>query len=635
MNMDKLELYNKAKDGYYNGETIMTDMEFDELEKELGLENKGYIGSKSSPKYTEEHPVIMGSLSKVQIHEKNGFIDWQTYLNEINNYILKYYSTVETICTPKYDGCSFEVYVKNKKLVSISSRGDGKYGVNLKHIIYNKLPKNFESNSIYDTFILRGEILINKNVFIKKYSDFVNPRSFVSSVVTSDYSDDKDYLDKVNDLSIVIYDYKIFDGFWIDKDFTNLPNIYNNLVPQMYLNITFSENINIKNIYNEFSEYRKTCECALDGFVIKPNEKYRNYSTEDVRPKDCVAVKFIPQLNVTKVEKIEWNVSKNYELIPTIYVEPVTMDGKIIRKCSGYNYGYIIDNKISKGVEVILSLAGDIIPFLYKVTNNDNFNINNIDLNNQYIYIDGCHLYVNLSKKDKAKLDFIASAETLSIPGIGPAIAESIFEYVVSNNVDDETNEFFGIESSFEYPTNILQINPTDIYIGAGQKKIGTNTKNNFQKFIKTLTLSDVIKSCNFKFCGEAVSKQIENYLFEKEYSFAHLANEGYAWVLNESSENYNKLNKILDILSMTIEDFKKDQEYQYNNDNTNKEKIYVILTGEPNNYSSKAEFLQYHPEYELTTSWKKVNIVFTNSIESNTGKMKKAREKNIEIKLY
>ena len=32
--MDKRELYDLAKEAYYNGEPIMTDLEFDELEKE-------------------------------------------------------------------------------------------------------------------------------------------------------------------------------------------------------------------------------------------------------------------------------------------------------------------------------------------------------------------------------------------------------------------------------------------------------------------------------------------------------------------------------------------------------------------------------------------------------------------------
>ena len=49
---DKRKLYEAAKEAYYNGEPIMTDLEFDELEKELGLENKSYIGTKISPSYT-------------------------------------------------------------------------------------------------------------------------------------------------------------------------------------------------------------------------------------------------------------------------------------------------------------------------------------------------------------------------------------------------------------------------------------------------------------------------------------------------------------------------------------------------------------------------------------------------------
>jgi hypothetical protein len=36
-----------------------------------------------------------------------------------------------------------------------------------------------------------------------------------------------------------------------------------------------------------------------------------------------------------------------------------------------------------------------------------------------------------------------------------------------------------------------------------------------------------------------------------------------------------------------------------------------------------------------MTGSWKEVKIVFTNSMDSKTGKMKKAIEKGIEIRLY
>ena len=125
---EKLALYWQAKEAYYNGEEIMTDLEFDELEKELGLENKASIGAKHNLSYTVKHPVVMGSLSKVQIHkDKNGNIDWKTYYKDMLSYISKS-KMQKPVCilTPKYDGCSFEIHVNN--YIEASTRGDGEWG---------------------------------------------------------------------------------------------------------------------------------------------------------------------------------------------------------------------------------------------------------------------------------------------------------------------------------------------------------------------------------------------------------------------------------------------------------------------------------------------------------------------------
>ena len=99
-NKEKLDLYFKAKEAYYNGQEIMTDFEFDQLEKELGLENKSEVGARRNPSYTVKHPFIMGSISKVQIHKnKEGNIDWNKYYNEA----CKYFGDHNVIITPKFD----------------------------------------------------------------------------------------------------------------------------------------------------------------------------------------------------------------------------------------------------------------------------------------------------------------------------------------------------------------------------------------------------------------------------------------------------------------------------------------------------------------------------------------------------
>ena len=96
--------------------------------------------------------------------------------------------------------------------------------------------------------------------------------------------------------------------------------------------------------------------------------------------------------------------------------------------------------------------------------------------------------------------------------------------------------------------------------------------------------------------------------------------------------KQYQEVMHILEHLGKNVDDFKVKHE---ETKKIQSDQIPVILTGEPNNYKSKGEFLKLNPQYRNTGSWKEVQIVFTNSFESNTGKMKKAREKGIKIELY
>ena len=623
---EKIEIYYKAKEAYYNGHEIMTDFEFDALEKELGLENKSEIGSRHNPSYTIKHPYIMGSLSKVQIHkDKEGNIDWEKYFNEAQ----KYFGNNLLIITPKYDGCSFEVVVENDKIQSISSRGDGTWGKDLMNHLINFIPSAYVH--LGGHYTLRGEVLVKKSVFEQKYSEkFTNPRSFVSGVLNRDYSVlDKEFMEMLNDLSIVIYDYRIFENRnWVDHEWTELPK--SDIIPKRYWFTRLNDGQNFAWYYNDMNQYRhESCEYALDGIVIKPIVKSRENNTTEHRPKDCVAIKFIPMLEETEVTNITWNLGKTGELIPIVWVKPVEMDGRMVQKCSGHNYGYLLEKKVSIGSKIIMSLAGDIIPFLYKVTNTDNFDETKMNIPDN-TYIDGdIHLMKILSDKDWSYVKFINSATGLNIPNIGNETAKKIFDYLTKT--DSITAEFFGEEEK-ELKYNILMCTPEEIYYGAGSGKVGSNAQKAFKEVLKNLTLIDIITSCNFRFCGKKVAEQCANYLLSGDANFDHLAAEGYTWVYDETSTQRNQINEILNSIGRTIEDFKavhNEKKQEASN------QIPIIMTGEPNNYSTKQEFLDCHPEYRNTTSWKEVQIVFTNSLDSNTGKMKKAREKNIEIKLY
>ncbi len=628
---EKIELYYKAKEAYYNGQEIMTDFEFDTLEKELGLENKSEVGTKHNPSYTIKHPFVMGSIAKVQIHkDKEGNIDWKKYFIEAR----KYFGDKPVIITPKYDGCSFEADIFDDVtndihvIQSISSRGDGSWGKDImKHLAFFIPNEYLKLNGHYT---LRGEVLVKKDIFEKKYAEqFTNPRSFVSGVLNRDYNElDKDFLEMLNDLSIVIYDYRRFeDGEWVDHEWTELPD--SNVLPKRYWVTRLNDEKNFEWYYNDMNQYRhESCEYALDGIVIKPIVSERINNTTERRPKDCVAIKFIPMLEETEVTNITWNLGKTGEYTPIIWVKPVEMDGRMVQKCSGHNLGYLKEKGITIGAKIIMSLAGDIIPFMYKVTQENIGGTIPMPTDHEY-FEDDIHLMAVLSENDKCYYKFINSVHALNIPTIGDAAAKEIFGYLTS--VDMMTAEFFN-EGEKEFPYNILTVNPEEIFFALGHGKSAKNAQKAFAEILSNLTLNDIIKSCNFRFCGPKVTDQIVKYLLTGEEDFTHLATEGYSWVYDKSSKQWEEINTILKHLGKEIDDFKVVYE------NKSKEvssQIPIIMTGEPNDYKSKGEFLKCHPEYRNTGSWKEVQIVFTNSLDSNTGKMKKAREKGIEIRLY
>lgn len=600
--MDKLELYNKATEAYYSGEEIISDLEFDNLERDLGLQNK-VLGSSHNKAYTIPHPFIMGSLNKIQIHDDN----WSQYYKALTKYIYKFHRGIGVIVTPKYDGCSFEMLFDQGRLVSASTRGNGSYGKDITSLIeYLIIEKRYDFPINRFLHCIRGEVLIDKRLFNEKYADkFKNPRSFVSGIINSlEWSKEQ-----ARDLSLVVYDtrLKVYHE-WQDYDwFRYYPNT-KPFVPQKFIVTRIKNGKDLEGIYNFFHNYRSKCRYSLDGIVIKPLDPHRVFCNQEY-PEDCVAIKFKPMIQETTIRSIDWSLGKTGEWIPTIVTDPVTMDGKNISRASGSNYGNLISQGLYIGSKVILSLAGDIIPYIYKVTHiSPEKDLGQLPQGS----LDGCHLMAKLSDDESNHHKFINSALTLAIPNIGQATADEIW-----NNLKWRNDKSY----------NILCLKPHTIYKALGRGKSAENARDSFKEVLNHITLSEIIQSCNFTSCGPKVADQIENQLLGLPYNYAHLPEKAYKWVNNGDSLEYKELFKVLSYMKKTLQDFHKKI-------NT-KDQIPVILTGSPSKYKTKAEFLKDHPEYRETSSWSEVKIVFTGSMESTTSKMNRAMERGIEIQLY
>lgn len=645
---DLKKLYDKAKVAYEKGEPIMSDIEFDALEKKIGLENKGYVGTHHKKSYTIKHPYLMGSLSKIQVkfNKEDLSIHFDEYVSPIKKYLDKSYSKLKTDyrgdwyfeTTPKYDGCSFECVIdSNKNLISVSTRGDGTYGKDIKvwfeeEYKKNILPKlddfaskNFDDHDWFflDRFVIRGECLVRKDVFKKKYlGQFKLPRSFVAGVLAQDWEGTAEQIEMRNDLCWMCYDYRSVyeNNTIIEHDYSGYDDekwkSYN-LPDYSYLNFPgnkpsigegtmkihkYGDIGNFAEIYKFWEEYRKNCEFELDGFVIKPGAFYRLQDGDRARQEDCVAIKFTPEIVDTVIKDIEWNVGKDGEYYPTGILETVIIGGKDVDRVSLANYNTVIKKQTGIGSKVKISLSGDIISFLYEVieyTNNYNLPSDSyVKINN-----DCYHLMKTMTEEDKRYIKFINSVNVLKPDGIGEKIAEKLYQIYPTDNIVN------------------LMIFTKLWYDKLDDSKSSENIKASLKERKKTLTLADYIQSMGFENCGE------KNSLFlAKKISGLNPDKKGIPASIIKLSEDVDFYMKVRDYVSILG--------LKYLEEDKNTNKIPVILTGAPFS-GTKAQWLVRHPEYIETTSWKEVKILFTNDLDSSSSKMTKARKNGIEIRLY
>lgn len=632
---EKLELYNKAKDAYYLGEEIMSDQEFDKLEKELGLENISYVGTHHQKSYTIKHPYLMGSLSKVQIVKNNqGVVDYANFADAINTYLKKSKKYGESVwwcdITPKFDGCSFEVVVDWKgNLISVSTRGDGEFGKDIKNWFidewYNKWIRQIEKyiysldedqHMFLEKLVIRGECLIDQKTFDSKYSkDFTIPRSFVSGVINTDWENTPEQIERRKDLSWVCYDYREIysNGVIVELDFMDEgENLPGEKPTQTYRDVKHIDTNNLKDIYKFFEDVRHNCGYALDGFVIKPAESFRLQDNTRERQEDCVAVKFLPEIVKAEIIDVEWNVGKTGEYFPTAILQEVILGGKKVNRVSLHNYGWMETNRCGIGSKVEIVLSGDIIPNVLEVYGEStDYNLpNDAEVVGSGECDESLHLMKIMTVSNMNHFNFINSVNTLKIDGIGEKVGEVLYNAIPEDNIIKLMTD-----SNLQKIEDIL-----------GESKSTSNIVNALKDRRNKLSLYDVVLSLCLPNCGEKNTEW-----FVKKISGLNPDSKGIPTVVKDLSEKDA-------ILFMIEEEYMKPFGISYIKEiAVSEDKIPVIMTGSPKvcGFNTKADFLAKHPEYVETSKWNECQILFTDDLDSDSSKMQKAKKLGITIKKY
>jgi DNA ligase (NAD+) len=114
---------------------------------------------------------------------------------------------------------------------------------------------------------------------------------------------------------------------------------------------------------------REKLNYPIDGLVVKinQNELYEKLGAVGKTPRTWCAIKFPADEVTTKVLGITWQVGRSGRITPVAELEPVELNGTIVKRASLHNYKEVVDLGLEIGDLVVIRKAGDIIPEVLSV----------------------------------------------------------------------------------------------------------------------------------------------------------------------------------------------------------------------------------------------------------------------------
>lgn len=346
----------KANTLYYcNNEPIMTDAQYDMLKEYIEERFPSNVAIKEG--HTSCSVVV--EKSKVKLPFQMWSMDKIKDKKGIQRKLKKYKGPY--VVSAKMDGISALYQSKNGEY-KLYTRGNGTTGQNISWMIdYINVPRYDEN------FTVRGELIIKKDVFKKKYShNFANTRNFVAGIANSKNIE----TDMVKDIDFVAYEV-IEPSLKPSKQIKYLSDNKYNTVP-----VVKSKNNTVKKVDNEILsklllDWRESLEHEIDGIIVTHDKIYPRKSGN---PDHAFAFKMVlsDQIVESMVLDVEWHPSKDGYLKPKLKIKPVKIGGATIQYVTAHNAAYIVKNNIGIGTIIQIIRSGDVIPKVHSVVTPSN-----------------------------------------------------------------------------------------------------------------------------------------------------------------------------------------------------------------------------------------------------------------------
>jgi NAD-dependent DNA ligase len=401
--MDSLVKKLKAANNAYRntGELLMTDEEYDRGIEELRKASPNHpflkqIGAAPLGK-TVTLPSTMASLDK--IHDSESLERWK-----------KGVGAASYIISEKLDGISCLYCVKDGK-ASMYLRGDGVKGVDVSGLV--GLVKT--TTHVGDCMV-RGELIIRR--------EHTPAGSIGRSLINGWVHRLETAKAELAAVRFVAYEL-VWPPMPRRDQFTWLAPLFELPWYRVIASAGLRENYLTEMLHNR----RRDSDYATDGIVVADASAAHGILTGDAKnPKDAMAFKVAldDQKAETVITAIEWNLSRQGMIIPTILIEPVTIGDAKIGRLSGHNAAAIHKEKLGPGARIVVRRSGDVIPTLDSVITCTEPSMPTIawswDSNGTHAMATG-----GVSKEGSSKA-LLHALQTLEIDGVGPGLADKLVE---------------------------------------------------------------------------------------------------------------------------------------------------------------------------------------------------------------
>jgi DNA ligase (NAD+) len=290
-------------------------------------------------------------------------------------------SDIEYVAEVKLDGLAVELVYENGYLTVGSTRGDGVTGEDVTQNIrtiksiplrlikpaHGAMPKLLE---------VRGEVILPRRTFERLNDErikaneplFANPRNAAAGSLRQ--LDPR--ITASRPLAIFCHSAGMVEGIQFKTQWDFLHGI-----KQLGLKINplsrLCHNVDeVLEYWNTLTAQRHELDYEADGVVAKVNsfELQERLGEVSRSPRWAIAYKFKAQQAETKVREISVYVGRIGSLTPVAKLEPVQLAGVTISNASLHNLDEIRRKDVREGDTVLIERAGDVIPYVVRVTVN-------------------------------------------------------------------------------------------------------------------------------------------------------------------------------------------------------------------------------------------------------------------------